>query len=209
MARAFAGPLCRLFAGERGEPLTFVDGVLRWRQDLAAALGNRLPAPLDWAEDPAGAWLWTDLGDAGLMALRLFAFCADRSDLELPDTVPALLELDPDYRQAQDQKFERSRYGNLLACRCWLPLDFPFTARAPLPDGESAEIGSLAVLGDQLRWLNQRTFQADQAQIEGWAALPAPAGGALLPAAQRGYAALWAAVEAARARSQPLAVVEV
>ncbi len=204
MARAYVGPLCRIFAGERGEPSTFVAGVEEWRRDLQEALGKRLSTPLGWREDPADAGTWTELGDSGLIAVRLLAFYADRSDLELPDTTPALLELDREYRAAQDQKFERSRYGHLLAAQLWLPADFPFTARIALPDGEAVEMGSLHVLRDQLRWLNQRTFAADEAQVASWARNAAPAGGPLIAAAQRGYAGLWAAAEAATASGLPL-----
>ena len=208
MARAFAGPLCRFFAGERGAPITFVAGVEAWRSELARALGNNLRAPLLWSEDPTVPALWADLGDAGWMALRLFALYAERSDLELPDTVPALLELDRDWRSAHDQKFAKSNYGQLLACRCWLPAEFAFTARVPLPDGEAAEVGSLPVLRDQLRWLNQRTFAVDEADVAGWAQEPAHAGGPLLPAAQRGFAGLWAVVSDALRRGVPVIVAE-
>ena len=207
MARAFAGPLCRYFAGD-GDASAFRDGVLRWRVDLARALGARLRAQLRWREDPLEEGLWCDLGEAGWTALRLFAFYADRSDLELPDVVPALCELDREYRAAQDSKFERSRYGQLLACTLWLPVEMEFTCRVPLPDGENAEIGSLPVLRDQLRWLNQRTFAVDEARIVDWASESAAAGGPLLPAAQRGMAALWTTVAAAVQSGLPLAVAE-
>ncbi|MGE3172711.1 MAG: hypothetical protein AB7O97_08795 [Planctomycetota bacterium] len=209
MTRVFAGPLCRYFAalhgGDAGEDAAaYVAGVERWRRDLGEALGERLRRPLVWDEDPAGEAVWFDLGESGLMALRLLAFYADRSELELPDTVPPVLELDREYRAAMDQKFERSRYGQLLAARCWLPGDFPFTARVPLPDGEHAEVGSLEVLRDQLRWLNERTFQADAEVMTGWRELPAAPGSPLLTAAQRGYAALGAGVAAALRHGQPL-----
>lgn len=208
MARAFAGPLCRYFAGERGEAIAHVAGVEAWRGDLNAALGKNLAAPLHWREDPRDRGSWCDLGDSGWLALRLFALLAERSDLDLPDTVPALLELDPEWRAAQQQKFATSRYGQLLACRCWLPADFPFTARVPLPDGEFAELGSLPILREQLRWLNQRTFQADAGQLTAWLGQPAPTGGALLPAAQRGFAGLWRAVEQALPADAPVVVDE-
>lgn len=209
MARAFVGPLCRYFAGERGEPVTFVQGVEQWRADLQEALGARLKPRLAWQEEPEEPVRHTDLGPAGWMALRLFAFYADRSDLDLPDAVPALLELDREYRAALDAKFERSKYGHLLSARLWLPQDFPITARVALPDGDAIDLGSLPVLQDQLRWLNQRTFQADEAQITGWVDLDAEPGGPLLAAAQRGFAGLWAAVADAKDRRLPLLVEEV
>lgn len=209
MARTFVGPLCRYFAGERGEPVTFAQGVEQWRTDLQEALGARLKSTLAWREDPDEPARRIDLGPTGWMALRLFAFYADRSDLDLPDAVPALLELDREYRTALDAKFERSKYGHVLSARLWLPQDFPFTARVALPDGDAIDLGSLPVLQDQLRWLNQRTFQADEDQIAAWAELDAEPGGPLLAAAQRGFAGLWAAVADAKARRLPLVVDEV
>ena len=62
------------------------------------------------------------------------------------------------------------------------------------------------VLADQLMWLNQRTFQADQAAIEEWAGQPAPLGAPLLQAARRGYAMLAAACARAQEANVPLIV---
>lgn len=208
MARAFTGPLCRFFAGERGEPMTFVQGVDDWRKDLQSAFAKDRVPQFHWQEDPSVAASWFDLGDSGWIALRLFAFYAEKSDLELPDTAPALIELDRDWREVADQKFARSKYAHLLAARMWFPQDFAFTARIALPDGDATDLGSLAVLRDQLRWLNARTFQADEEQVATWASLDAPAGGPLIQAAQRGYAALWNAVEDATVRRVPMVVVE-
>ena len=180
-------------------------GVESWRRDLRASVAAKVGEQFVWDEGSAVAQQW-DLGEAGWMGLRLFAMYAERSDLELPDTVPALLELDREWRAAADAKFSRSKYGHLLACSVWLPGDFPVTIRAPLPDGESAEIGSLRVLEDQLKWLNQRTFQADAREFAGWLELPAPAGGELIAAARRGFGGLWSAVEVAVRERVPLVV---
>ena len=208
MASVHAGPLSRFYAQVGGDAAKLRVGVEAWRADLWASVAPKVAGQLQWDEGAADATVW-ELGDAGWLALRLFAFYAERSDLEMPDTVPALLELDPDWRAAADGKFAKTLYGQLLACRVWLPGEFPVTLRAPLPDGETAEIGSLVVLMDQLRWLNQRTFQADQDQFAGWLALPAVAGGGLIDAARRGYAGLWAAVEAATRARVPVVVREV
>jgi hypothetical protein len=202
---AFAGPLCRRYAAASGgDPTLLRQGVLRWRADLQEALGARLRGRLDWNEDPAGSMVEYDLGDSGLMALRLLAVYAQRSDLELPDRVPAIPELDRAYRAAADEKFARSHFGQLLAAELWLPLDFPFTARAPLPDGSEAGIGSLPMLLDQLRRLNARTFQADAAAQAEWLELAAAPGDDLIRAARRGLAALSAAAGAAVAMGSPL-----
>lgn len=209
MATAFAGPLCRWFAraAER-EAAALRPGVEAWREDLRGAVADKIRAQLDWDEG-AGVAVTTDLGDSGWLALRLFAFYSERSDLDWPDTVPPLLELDAHWRTAADGKFQKTLYGQLLACRGWLPGDFPVTLRVPLPDGESAELGSVGGLVDQLRWLNQRTFQADAADLAGWRTAAAPPAGELLLAARRGYAALWAAAEVAQQQRLPLMVREV
>ncbi len=207
MAIAFAGPLSRFFAKTSAEAGRLRPGVEVWREDLRSSVAEKVAAQLDW-DEAAPAAFTADLGDSGWMALRLFAYYAERSDLELPDTVPPLLELDPEWRAAADQKFARSRYGQLLACRVWLPGDFPITWRAPLPDGDSAEMGSIDVLAAQLAWLNQRTFQADAAEAAGWGTTPAAPGAPLIAAAQRGYAGLLAAVQFATGNRLPVIVRE-
>lgn len=207
MAVAFAGPLCRWFAARAGaaDLARLRGGVEAWRADLRAAVADKVRAQLEWDEGSALAREF-DLGDAGWTALRLFALYAEQPELELPDATPPLLELDPAWRSAADAKFARSNYGQLLACSVWLPGEFPVTLRAPLPDGETAELGSLGALAAQLHWLNERTFQADAAAIAAWREVAAPTGGALIPAARRGYAALLAAVECAQAARLPVVV---
>lgn len=196
MANAFTGPLSRHFARPGSDFARVRAGVLAWRDDLRTAVADKVREQLQWDEE-AATTCTTDLGDSGFLAVRLLAFLADRSDLEWPDTVPPLLELVPEWRAAADAKFATSRYGHLLACHVWLPGDFPVTLRVPLPDGTTAEIGSVQVLADQLRWLNQRTFQADADDVVGWRDLPAPAGGEFVAAARRGFAGLQAAVDVA------------
>lgn len=207
MATVSTGSLSRFFAAPGADPARLRPGIEAWRDDLRASVAEKVRAQLQWDEGATTAQSW-DLGDAGWMGLRLFAFYAERADLEMPDTVPALLELDRDWRAAHDGKFGKSLYGQLLACRVWLPGDFPVTFRVPLPDGEVAEVGSVAVLADQLRWLNQRTFQADAEQVADWLALPAPAGCALLDAARRGLAGLSTAVASATRERLPVVVRE-
>lgn len=213
MATAFTGPLSRFFAAATAtagasDVARLRRGVEAWRDDLRASVADKVRTQLVWDEGADVAFVG-DLGEAGWMALRLLAFYSERAELEWPDMVPPLLELDPQWRAAVDAKFPKTLYGQLLACRVWLPGDFPVTLRAPLPDGEAAEIGSLVGLADQLRWLNQRTFQADAEDVAAWRSLPAPPGGELLAAARRGYAGLLAVVDVAVRERLPLVVREV
>jgi len=203
---ACAGPLCRFYARGGGDVALLRPGVLQWRADLQEALGPRLRGALDWNEDPHGAVKEYDLGGSGLVALRLLAVYAERSDLELPERVPAIPELDRAFREVADQKFAKSHFGQLLAADLWLPLDFAFTARAPLPDGTEGGIVSLPLLLDQLRRLNARTFQADATAFDDWRGLPAEPGNDLLDAARRGLAGMLAAAAAAEQAMLPLAM---
>lgn len=196
MAIAFAGPLSRWYARTGRDAASMRPGVEAWRADLRGALADKVRQQLEWDEGAEVAQSF-DLGDAGWPALRLFAFYAEKSELELPDTVPHLLEFDAEWRAAADAKFATSKFGQLLACSTWLPGDFPVTFRVPMPDGDSAEIGSLDVLAGQLRRLNERTLQADTSEVAAWMELPAPPGGELVAAARRGYSALVGAVTVA------------
>lgn len=196
MAIAFAGPLSRFYAARPEQAVVVRPGVEAWREDLRASVADKVRQQLSW-DEAAEVVFRADLGECGWAAVRLFALYAERAEFELPDTAPSPLELDPVWRSAADSKFDKSLYGQLLACSVWLPGDYPVTLRAPLPNGDTAEIGSVAALADQLKWLNQRTFQADLDQLASWRDLPAPLGGSLLDAARRGYAALAAAATTA------------
>lgn len=208
MATAFVGPMSRFFARSPEEAAKLRHGVEAWRADLRSAVAEKVSAQLVWDEGSTVAQSF-DFGESGWMGLRLFAFYAERSDLEMPDTVPGLLELDAEWRAAHDTKFGKTLYGHLLACRGWLPGDFPVTIKAPLPDGETAEFGSLKAMADQLRFLNQRTFQADAEEFAGWIEVPALAGAGIIEAARRGYATLSAATALALREGLPLLVREI
>lgn len=205
MAIAIAGPLSRFFAKDEDDAVRLRAGVEAWRKDLVSSVAEKVGSQLEW-DEASDVVFESDLGDSGWVALRMFAFYAERSDLDWPDTVPLLPEFDTVWRAAAEDKFSKSLYGQLLACEMWLPGEFPVTIRAPRPDGDAAEMGSLKVLADQLLWLNQRTFQADTEEVAKWLEMPAEAGGSFLVATRRGYAALHAAVEVAQTNAIPLVV---
>ncbi|MGK0519654.1 MAG: hypothetical protein ACJAUC_002356, partial [Planctomycetota bacterium] len=179
MATAIAGPLSRFFAKDEDDAVRLRAGVEAWRKDLVSSVAEKVGSQLEW-DEASDVVFESDLGDSGWVALRMFAFYAERSDLDWPDTVPLLPEFDTVWRAAAEDKFSKSLYGQLLACEMWLPGEFPVTIRAPRPDGDAAEMGSLKVLADQLLWLNQRTFQADTEEVAKWLEMPAEAGGSFL-----------------------------
>tara|TARA_R110002096_G_C14474128_1_gene713310 strand:+ start:274 stop:897 length:624 start_codon:yes stop_codon:yes gene_type:complete len=203
LVTVIAGPLSRFFAKDEDDAVRLRAGVEVWRQDLVSSVAEKVGTQLEWDES-SDTQFEGDLGESGWIALRMFAFYAERSDLDWPDTVPALPEFDTVWREAAEDKFSKSLYGQLLACEMWLPGAFPVTIRAPRPDGETSEIGSIQILADQLLWLNQRTFQADAEEIAEWQVMPADAGGSFLKAARRGFAALSRAVAVAQKAAVPL-----
>lgn len=205
MAIVHVGPLSRWYARSGGDPARLRVGVEAWREDLRAAVADKVGQQLLWDEGSTVAVSF-DIGEAGWMALRLFALYAEKAEFDLPDAVPPLLELDGEWRAAADEKFAKSKFGQVLACSVWLPGDFPVTFRVPMPDGEALEVGSVGVVADQLKWLNGRTFGADAAAIAGWSEMAAPAGGELIAAARRGYSGLTAAVAVAVRERLPVVV---
>jgi hypothetical protein len=147
------------------------------------------------------------LDDADLRGLHLLAVYAERSDLELPDEVPPALADDVAWCVAQRSGFARSAYGQILAAEMWLPGEFDYTIRCPGPDGAECAIGSVSVLGDQLRRLNDRSVQAGAEQLVAWAEASAASHPIrFVDAARRGLGRVLAGARMARARQLPLCV---
>jgi hypothetical protein len=164
----YRGPLSEFFAGRDGAATADrVPAVLAWRAHLASKLGAALREPLAWPEE-AGDAQRILLPARALEALRLLAVYADRAELELPDDLPPLLDLDPVWQQAVNQDFRGSRFAQVLAPDCWLPADFDLTLRHAYPDGTPAVFGSATALRFQLRALNRTTLQLDLAEIAEW-----------------------------------------
>lgn len=199
----YVGPLCRFFAADAAQAAANRDGVVAWLADVATSLEGKLRGELEWDEDPHAEPDRFDLGSGGLDAVRLLAIYADRPELDLPDTLPHPLGLDPAWAAAERTNFDRSRYGHLVAASIWLPADFDFTFKGPRPDGAEATFGSLIALQDQLEFVNARTFQASHQLLEEWRALP---GERFVDIARRGLGGVTGAVRLAVTRRLPLAV---
>jgi hypothetical protein len=197
------GPLCRYFAADEAEAAAFADGVLSWREDVRESLAERLRGDLEWSEDPGIEPVRIEFGPGELDAVRLLAVHADRPELDIPDTLPDPLDLDPIWSAAESSAFEKSRYGHLVAAAFWLPWDFDFTFRGPRPDGADATFGSLPALRDQVSYLNARTFQASD---DGLIAFRDVEGDRFVDIVRRGLGRMSAAVRQASELGLPLSV---
>lgn len=162
------GLSARAFARGDGPTEQVLAGTLAWRSHLASKLGAVLRAPLDWPEDPHAEGERLVLPPRALDALRLLAVYADRTELELPDALPGVMDLDPVWQRARQQDFKQSRFAHVLAADCWLPAEFEATVAHAYPDGTPAVFGSGDALRFQLRELNRCTLQLDLAEIREW-----------------------------------------
>ena len=81
MAIAFAGALSRFFGSDEEESVRLRAGVNAWRQDLVSSVAEKVGAQLEW-DEACETHFEGDLGESGWIALRLFAFYAERSELE-------------------------------------------------------------------------------------------------------------------------------
>lgn len=190
------GPLWRFYAEGR-DASDVRDGVAAWRGRAIDELEGFPAAALEGCAERDEAMAAFDADAAGFVALRLWAFYGQRTELDWPDTVPPVAELDRAWREAADGGFAGSHYAHLLVPEVWLPGDFAFTIRMPMPDGEDREVGSVGLAKAQLARLNRATFDADADELAAWATEPAPVGSAFVDAARRGLAAMAAALAAA------------
>ena len=204
MAELRVGPLWRFYAADRAEGVVR-DGVLAWRERALAALDGFPRAALAGAAEREEPLEVFDADAVGLVALRLWAFYGQRTELDWPETVPPVAELDRAWREAADGGFAGSHYAHLLVPELWLPGDFAFTARMPMPDGEDREVGSVGLAKAQLARLNRSTFDAEGDELREWIREPAPVGATFVEAVRRGIGAMAAALARAQQLGLPMA----
>jgi len=200
-------PLWRFFAAGR-DPQRARSGVAQWREEVRAALDGMPEVALAGCAEREDDLVSFDLDASGWTALRLWSLFAQRSELPWPDAVPAIPELDRSWREAADAGFPGSHFAQLQVPEVWLPGEFAFTAKIPLPDGVDAEIGAVGLAADQLTRLNRLTFDAAAEDVAAWQQIGAPAGVAFLDGVRRGMAAATAAFALARASGLSVRVVQ-
>lgn len=142
--------------------------VLQWRESLSLGLGNNISAPLDWDESPDSPYFtdkpaWDCYG-----SLVLWAAYSEHPDLIRPDHCVEDWSSDEPYLRSVHPDF-KTKYPSLLRdTEFWLPSDFDFTFRAEDPPGNEAGFGSSYALVEELRELNESTWNADQSTISKW-----------------------------------------
>lgn len=208
MSCLLPGPLSVSLAPDAHGGRDDVAAVEAWREQVNASLAARFGAPLRWDERSAQRHPRVELSATALCGVRLLAVYADRPDLDLPDTLAADASRDPVYAAALAASFASSRYGQLLAARIWLPGDFAFTFVCPAPHGDDVAFGSLDVLDDQLRRLNERTLVAPREALAAAASRDDSRSVGFVDAALAGLSRFVVCAAWSRSRALPLVLVD-
>jgi hypothetical protein len=186
------------------DPAELEQVVTAWRDQLAGGLRKHVAVPVVWNEGMDAPYFTDKPAWDCYAALMIWAAHEEHRDIELPQVAPDDWSEHPAVARSQATDF-KSRYKQLLnGPELWLPVDFDFTFRTEDAAGVSVEIGSVRALAAQLRQLNDRTWQADEAMIEQWRRKGAEHGAPLEISAQFGFAIFDTLVRSALEHQLPM-----
>jgi hypothetical protein len=178
--------------------------ILAWRRKLGEALGDRVPAGLDWNESNAAPYFSDRPGWDAFGSLVLWAAYSEHPSLRCPADLPEEWDDDPALVRSNDNGFT-SRYGHLVRnVELWLPGSFSVTFEAEDASGRKTVIGSAAMLGRQLGELNGATWKAADDAIAAWRRRPLDDNADLEQRAQFGFAVLSALARLANENKLPM-----
>jgi hypothetical protein len=178
--------------------------VLAWRQRLGEALGDRVPAGLDWDESKDAPYFTDRPGWDGFGSVVLWAAYSEHPALRRPADLPEEWDDDPALVRSNADGFT-SRYGHLVRnVELWLPGSFAVTFEAQDASGRKTVIGSAATLARQLADLNDATWQADGNDIAVWRGQPPGEGAGLEKRAQFGFSVLAGLIRKANDNKLPM-----
>jgi len=165
--------------------------VLQWQRMLADALTEHVDNAVDWDESPESAY-FTDKPTWDCWAdLLLWAAYDEHPEHERPDELVTDWRQDPAYEASNTDDFE-SRYPQLLRrdLELWLPSDFPFVFSTMGLTGKEVTIGSSVRLLNELRSLNERTWEASPQVVGHWSRTGVPPGAPLEAGARYAFSLL-------------------
>src|ERR1043166_5537770 len=141
-------------------------GVLRWRGQIARALGDQ-GRGLDWDESAAAPY-FTDKPDwDGYGALLLLAAYDEHPGRPRPQRISRQWEQDP-VLQACAGKGLQTRYPHLYNVELWLPCELDGVYQIGTLPGQPVLVGSSIRLLAHLRELNQRTYAGTSEEVAAW-----------------------------------------
>jgi len=139
--------------------------VVAWRDQLSAALGDRLDIPLNWNEGENAPYFtdkptWDCYSD-----LILWAAYEEQQGLLRPEGPVEDWSQDIAYQSVTSKEF-RSKYSHLYDVQLWLPCPFDCVFETEDVSGDSVLVGSSVVLQDQLRTLNGLTWRYTAKELD-------------------------------------------
>ena len=170
--------------------------VLQWQRMLADALAEHVDNAVDWDEGSESAY-FTDKPTWDCWAdLLLWAAYDEHPEHDRPAELVSDWCQDPAYEASNTDDFE-SRYPQLLRrdLELWLPSDFPFVFSTMGLTGKEVTIGSSVRLLNELRSLNERTWEASPQVVGHWSRAGVPPGAPLEVGARYAFSMLLGLVE--------------
>lgn len=153
---------------EELNPAEVQEIVENWRDQILAAIAQPGQEPYaPWTEDNEKTY-YTDKPDWDALGAMLLVAACHTYEEEVPTTV----EKDWDFmeqpiiaRLAEDQERVWSLFKGVT---WWLPLGDAFFFQGPLPNEDTAMIGTVGGLRKELERLNELAWQADEETILSW-----------------------------------------
>jgi hypothetical protein len=149
------------------DPVIVGKAVEVWRASLAESLRESLPGGLAWDESPEADYFTDRPGWDGSAGLLLLAAHIEHPEFPIPERLARTWASDPALK-AWMRKGAVRRFFQVCDVEMWLPVEFHFTFSAPDVAGHERIFGSSVVLLNQLRQLNDESYQADREELTRW-----------------------------------------
>ena len=139
-----------------------------WRDDLLGALSQYSEEPYEpWPEDEEKPY-FTDKPDwDAYNTLRLYAFHA-LLDKPLPEKFPRRGACEDFISMSEEEKEKAEGLSLCGGAEWWLPLKEQFTFSADTPAGNEAAFGTAGMLAAELKYINDKVWQAGEEEILKW-----------------------------------------
>ena len=140
------------------------EAVVHWRNAINAALGDNLPAPLDWDESHDAPYFTDRPGYDGYGALLVWAAHAERGTTP-PESYDGEWFSDEAFLECS-KPTEGQKYRPITCGSLWLPGEFRFSFDFQDLPGEKVHICANSSLVQSLRDLNANTFEMSSRQLD-------------------------------------------